>query len=620
MALLPCKNPNCKSHGRPHPNCKCYGYAEGGIVDAHYCDSPRHHKPWCEHYQKLSDGGTAQKLPSFDDMPNEAPTEKLPSFDEMPNEAPASTMSFDEMPDESEKKKYEKKPTPFIPESMHEFGERAKATAEGLMHGFIPFGDQLESGLGIANREDIERRKQEYPDAYGAGNFEGTVGSFVSGPMKLLGKAATGAAKLAGMSEKGAKVFSGISQIVGQNTSDELSKYLLGQSPESAGDMVGHLATNIGVQSALFLGLPVAGRLLQKIGGDVGNRALKELLDVAKKKELLPDAKDASKAAAAVATGYFGAKGRIANAAEAWLIRPYIERILDKPLTKANKYASDIVLKALSSNNPEAATIVHELGSKLTNATNNIYNAVESAFTGAMTKAVPAATEKQREAMKEMLDTNEYQAKDLSPYEPKFAKGGEVGLEQQQDHFATLYPEASLQMQLAKGRVKNYLNSIKPSKLGGGLLFDDPAPQKQKQRSFNNAIEIAINPLSVMNKVAKGNLNTEDMKHLSSMWPEVHRTLSKKMTEKLLQSKLKGEKPNYKNRQAMSLFLGAPLDTTFTPGAIQTIQATFASRQQAAHQQSQAKPQKSTSSLTKTASAYMTEDQARDRRQQMQKS
>lgn len=24
-AGLPCKNPNCKSHGKPHPNCKCYG-------------------------------------------------------------------------------------------------------------------------------------------------------------------------------------------------------------------------------------------------------------------------------------------------------------------------------------------------------------------------------------------------------------------------------------------------------------------------------------------------------------------------------------------------------------------------------------------------------------------
>ncbi len=47
---LPCKNPNCKSHGSPHPNCKCYGgMAEGGEVKS-FCSTNQPHHKLCEHY------------------------------------------------------------------------------------------------------------------------------------------------------------------------------------------------------------------------------------------------------------------------------------------------------------------------------------------------------------------------------------------------------------------------------------------------------------------------------------------------------------------------------------------------------------------------------------------
>ncbi len=50
-AGLPCKNTACKSHGKPHPNCQCYGadMAEGGEVKS-YCSSSHSHKKECEYY------------------------------------------------------------------------------------------------------------------------------------------------------------------------------------------------------------------------------------------------------------------------------------------------------------------------------------------------------------------------------------------------------------------------------------------------------------------------------------------------------------------------------------------------------------------------------------------
>lgn len=54
-AGLPCKNPNCKSHGKPHPNCRCYTsgevtatMADGGEV-ASYCAYGVPHHPGCEY-------------------------------------------------------------------------------------------------------------------------------------------------------------------------------------------------------------------------------------------------------------------------------------------------------------------------------------------------------------------------------------------------------------------------------------------------------------------------------------------------------------------------------------------------------------------------------------------
>lgn len=55
----PCKNPNCKSYGKVHPNCRCYGgFAKGGVVQS-ACDSKSYHHPSCELY---SEGGKVDKL------------------------------------------------------------------------------------------------------------------------------------------------------------------------------------------------------------------------------------------------------------------------------------------------------------------------------------------------------------------------------------------------------------------------------------------------------------------------------------------------------------------------------------------------------------------------------
>ena len=100
------------------------------------------------------------------------------------------------------------------------------------------------------------------------------------------------------------------------------------------------------------------------------------------------------------------------------------------------------------------------------------------------------------------------------------------------------------------------------------------------------------------------------------MYPEVHNYLGRELTKRIMQAQIKGERPEYKKRQAMSLFLGTNLDSTFTPQAIQTIQGVYAIGKAKKQQEM---PKQDKKNLTKMDDHYLTGSQARIGRQQNQK-
>lgn len=61
----PCLNPNCKSHGKPHPNCRCYGaMAEGGTPEP-ICKMNGQHQKGCQYYAEGSDDIKAYNVPTI---------------------------------------------------------------------------------------------------------------------------------------------------------------------------------------------------------------------------------------------------------------------------------------------------------------------------------------------------------------------------------------------------------------------------------------------------------------------------------------------------------------------------------------------------------------------------
>jgi hypothetical protein len=179
---------------------------------------------------------------------------------------------------------------------------------------------------------------------------------------------------------------------------------------------------------------------------------------------------------------------------------------------------------------------------------------------------------------------------------------------------ATHYPDQNILLQAAKGRVSGYLNSIRPLKFAPKLAFDSEPDNRDQKKSYKSALDIANKPLSILGKIQKGTVQANDIKHFTSMYPEMHDHLSKKITEKIMEAQLKGQKPNHKVRQGLSMFLGAPLSGEMKPANIMAAQATFQMQQA----QPAPAPKKKLSAIGKTDDHHLTAIQAATGRQQKQ--
>jgi hypothetical protein len=200
-----------------------------------------------------------------------------------------------------------------------------------------------------------------------------------------------------------------------------------------------------------------------------------------------------------------------------------------------------------------------------------------------------------------------------------FADGGDVkeskGIEHH-DLIASSYPEHNMLLHTARGRTSGYLNGLKPRGDRPKLAFDDHPDDRKQKKSYDRALHIAAHPLGVLDKIHKGTIEPEHLEHLKGLYPELHDTLQKKLTKRIIEAQLNGEKPSQKVRQGLSLLLGTPLSGELSPQNIMAAQAVFQNKKDA--QQAGAQPQKKTSALANTDQSYLLPTQAAAERQQKQ--
>ncbi len=325
MAAGPCLNPNCKSHGQPHPNCRCYGpggpaaehgnMAEGGEVQmSHYCDSKSAHQVGCEYY---ADGGGVGS-----DMPAGFQLAPMPSIQMDQNAPPAPQAGSDDMPlgfqVQAPAEGSDEIPEGFQlqSEKYGTAGQMAKTAVEGAAQGVIgPLAPYLETRLGIATPEDIRGRAAENPLTHGASETAAFVGSMLTGagevglglkgaallPKAVIAaeKAAVAAAKLAGIENKIAKGAAAASAGMAMYAaSDEATKAVLGDPNQTAQSAISHIGLSAVLGGGFGAGTAAlsplvkygldkvgvkefAGHLAAKVGGvPVEEAAFKEAANV----------------------------------------------------------------------------------------------------------------------------------------------------------------------------------------------------------------------------------------------------------------------------------------------------------------------------------------------------
>lgn len=602
MSYAPCKNPNCRSYGQPHPNCKCYGeMAEGG--DVVFCDGP--HEKDCEFY---AEGG---QTPDFDSLQVDEP-----KFDDLKADtqiigAP-DLSNFDALPNDDQKYK--------TPDQMD------MAQLEGMGRGLLgPGMPLLEKGftaLGAPNMapEDQAGRKSAWPEdaaGYEAGaNLAGLAGGL--GIPGVISKIAPGS-----------KIVANAIQAGLLQTSDEVSNAMLGQGdPEHP---YAYAALRILGSGAVGGLIGAGGQALENVGGSLG----KFVTNIKDEKNWEALGERVSKRIGELVGGYAGAKhGGMAEGAMGALLgdkylQNTINKYIGKPVSKtAQKVIVPMVIKAIGDGSPaiHAMELAYH-GEKIARGASAATNAIENLFKAGSQQAVDyVSSPENRKKVEDWLTGGgqdqevQQQIYDDNGAQPAngFAKGGEVKKQSPGLHvpspISQLYPDQNMLHNAAKGRISNYLNSLRPSPHPTKLPFDSDPDTRTQKKAYHQAIDIANNPLGVLNEIKKGTILPDHIKHFASMYPEVNNVLKKQITDRITKSQLDGDRPSHIIRQGLSMFMGASLSAESTPANIQAAQAVFANKGQPPQQGGT--PPKSTAKLSKSDSSFLTGSQALARRGQ----
>lgn len=631
---LPCLNPNCKSHGRPHPNCRCYGFAEGGEVQ-HFCSGDRVHKEGCEYFK---DGGAVEAPSDLKEVPIsegvstdaiEAPADLMEvppesSVTEAPPDLKEATSETDAIEAPADLKEAPSSELDDMDQTFNQLKAFGHGVAVGLGGESVK---TIEEKHGLLSRQESENLERDFPVASKVGNAVGRTVPYALAPEAM-----------------GAKLLFTSLYEMSHAFSDNNQKAMLGLPGADLKDVVAHSLLDGGIQIGVNV---LTHGLFNKVGPWPG------AVPWAGKKILNENAVEISKEAMAnfaknnplnkiVAAGltvagaehpttawemakHFapeaGGASTIAAAIKFLGLGPAVAKIIGWPITKLNQLSGAVLLGLWSKSNylgvgtaiPWAQSVTKGVGAT---------KLVEPLFNSGAQLLVEPVRDLVRDNMKGWLNKGgidgEIDEDSQAPMGQGHAAGGMIS-NKPQHAFASAFPQENILLHEARGRVSSYLKTLKPEAHETKLPFDMESSQKEKKRVYESAIGLAVKPISILNHVNNGTLTPEMMRHFKSMYPEVHELLSKKITERIVKAQLSGERPPYAKRQSMSLFLGSDLDSSFTPQSIQAVQALYANQRQQQQSQAPSKTGRGAATLSKLSGSYLTDDQSREQRQQRSK-
>lgn len=186
-------------------------------------------------------------------------------------------------------------------------------------------------------------------------------------------------------------------------------------------------------------------------------------------------------------------------------------------------------------------------------ADNNLTKAAKAIFNSGSMPVISHMTQKERDKLQERIDhlvANRQDAMSIS---------GDVG------HYL---PQHASAMALSSARVVTYLTEIKPNTTPKSLLDKPVKINAVAEASYNRALDIAQNPMLVMQNIKNGTLSANDIKHLANMYPRLYVTMKMKLETQMIEAVHDKVEIPYKTKLAMSMFLGQNLDSSISPEAI----------------------------------------------------
>lgn len=178
----------------------------------------------------------------------------------------------------------------------------------------------------------------------------------------------------------------------------------------------------------------------------------------------------------------------------------------------------------------------------------------------------------------------------------------------------TVYlPEHGGALGQTAGTAVQYLQSIKPSPVKQAPLDSEPIVSKAEKAQYQRTLDIAEQPLMVLNHIKNGTLTGRDLTDLKTMYPALYQKLNLKLNDQLVNVIDKKVEIPYRTKLSLGLFMGQPLDSTMTPHSIQSSQMAFAQSNQQQAQKEQ-KQKGNLDKLNKIAQSDMTAQQSREAR------
>lgn len=171
-------------------------------------------------------------------------------------------------------------------------------------------------------------------------------------------------------------------------------------------------------------------------------------------------------------------------------------------------------------------------------------------------------------------------------------------------------PETQTALAMTASNAVNFLNGIRPQGVKKYPLDTLPVDNPVQKSAYNRALDIAEQPLIVLEDVKNGMVTAADVGTLKNLYPGLYDRLSNKLYEGLMTAMHQEDGVPYKTRMGISIFLGQPLDSTMTPEAIIAAQP----KPQEAQAQAQNPTNSSMNKLKKLPEMAMTPGQSAEAR------